>query len=70
MDAADYSVFSVNQQQGLNGVAPHPVHPGFHSLPLVEVSMNSAKWEALPDDTVVHTGHGDDTTIGAERGNV
>jgi glyoxylase-like metal-dependent hydrolase (beta-lactamase superfamily II) len=23
----------------------------------------------LPDDTVVHTGHGDDTTIGAERGN-
>ena len=22
---------------------------------------------ALPDDTVVHTGHGDDTTIGAER---
>jgi glyoxylase-like metal-dependent hydrolase (beta-lactamase superfamily II) len=25
---------------------------------------------ALPDETVVHTGHGDDTTIGAERGNV
>jgi glyoxylase-like metal-dependent hydrolase (beta-lactamase superfamily II) len=24
----------------------------------------------LPDDTVVHTGHGDDTTIGAERENV
>ncbi len=24
----------------------------------------------LPDDTVVHTGHGDDTTIGAERANV
>ena len=22
---------------------------------------------ALPDETVVHTGHGDDTTIGAER---
>ncbi len=21
----------------------------------------------LPDETVVHTGHGDDTTIGAER---
>lgn len=53
VDAADYSVFSVNQQQGLNGVAPHPVHPGFHSLPLVEVSMNSAKWEALPDDMKV-----------------
>jgi glyoxylase-like metal-dependent hydrolase (beta-lactamase superfamily II) len=25
---------------------------------------------ALPDDTVVHTGHGDDTTLGAERQNV
>ena len=24
----------------------------------------------LPDDTVVHTGHGDDTTVGAERPNV
>lgn len=26
-----------------------------------------AKLFALPDDTVVHTGHGEDTTIGAER---
>ncbi len=25
---------------------------------------------ALPEDTVVHTGHGDDTTIGAERANL
>ena len=25
---------------------------------------------ALPDDTVVHTGHGDSTTIGAERDGV
>ncbi len=25
---------------------------------------------ALPDETVVHTGHGDDTTIGAERANL
>jgi len=25
---------------------------------------------ALPHDTVVHTGHGDDTTVGAERENV
>ncbi|WP_034263390.1 MBL fold metallo-hydrolase [Actinospica robiniae] len=26
-----------------------------------------AKLFALPDDTIVHTGHGEDTTIGAER---
>ena len=29
-----------------------------------------AKLLTLPDDTVVHTGHGDDTTVAAERGNV
>lgn len=50
IDAADYSVFSVNQDVGMNKIAPHPVYPGFHSLPLVEVSMNKAKWDALPGD--------------------
>lgn len=50
VDAADFSVFSVNQKQGLNDIAPNPVYPGFHSLPLVEVSLNKAKWDALPDD--------------------
>lgn len=50
IDAADYSVFSTNQAQGLHDVAKHPVYPGFHSMPLLEVSMNKAKWDALPDD--------------------
>ena len=50
INAADYSVFSTNQAQGLNDVAPHPVYPGFHSMPLVEISMNKAKWDALPAD--------------------
>lgn len=50
IDAADYSVFSVNQDTGLNKIAPNPVYPGFHSLPLVEVSMNKAKWDALPPE--------------------
>lgn len=50
IDAADYSVFSANQDQGLNKIARHPVYPGFHSLPLIEVSMNQAKWDALPED--------------------
>ena len=31
------------------------------------VASIRARLFALPDDTVVHTGHGDDTTIGAER---
>ncbi len=33
---------------------------------LIVASIRS-KLLALPDETVVHTGHGDDTTIGAER---
>ncbi|QDY70563.1 TRAP transporter substrate-binding protein [Qingshengfaniella alkalisoli] len=50
IDAADSTVFSTNQDQGLHDVAPHPVFPGFHSMPLVEVSMNLDKWNALPED--------------------
>ncbi len=50
IDAADYTVFSTNQAQGMHDVATHPVYPGFHSMPLVEVSMNLEKWNALPDD--------------------
>ncbi|QGZ34652.1 TRAP transporter substrate-binding protein [Stappia indica] len=50
IDAADSTVFSTNHQQGLHKVAPHPVYPGFHSMPLVEVSMNLDKWNALPAD--------------------
>ncbi len=34
------------------------------------VASIKAKLLVLPDDTVVKTGHGDDTTIGAERGNI
>lgn len=50
IDAADYTVFSTNQAQGMHDVATHPVYPGFHSMPLVEVSMNLQSWNDLPDD--------------------
>ncbi|ROR72799.1 MBL fold metallo-hydrolase [Bogoriella caseilytica] len=38
----------------------------FSDLPTLEASI-AAKLFVLPEDTVVHTGHGEDTTIGAER---
>ena len=38
----------------------------FSDRPTLEASIR-AKLFALPDATVVHTGHGEDTTIGAER---
>lgn len=51
IDAADYTVLSTNDAQGLHDVAPHPVYPGFHSMPLVEISMNKAKWDDLSEET-------------------
>ena len=50
IQAADYTVFSTNDQQGLNKIAPHPVYPGFHSLPLINTAMNTKKYNKLPDD--------------------
>ncbi|GGA55518.1 hypothetical protein GCM10011490_01720 [Pseudoclavibacter endophyticus] len=41
----------------------------FSSWDVILESINTVLF-ALPDDTVVKTGHGDDTTIGAERANV
>ena len=38
----------------------------FSDEDLIKESIRD-KLLALPDETVVHTGHGDDTTIGAER---
>jgi TRAP-type mannitol/chloroaromatic compound transport system substrate-binding protein len=50
IDAADYTVFSTNHAQGMHDVATHPVYPGFHSMPLVEVSINKGTWDSMPDD--------------------
>ncbi len=37
----------------------------YSDLPTLEAAIRARLFD-LPDDTVVHTGHGDDTTIGAE----
>ncbi|KGE78024.1 C4-dicarboxylate ABC transporter substrate-binding protein [Halomonas sp. ND22Bw] len=50
IDAADYTVFATNQAQGLHEFAPYPLYPGFHSLPMVSVSLNKDIWDGLPDD--------------------
>lgn len=50
IDAADYSVFSTNEQQGMHKAAKHPVYPGFHSLPTLDVSMNKAKYDSMGED--------------------
>ncbi|MEH6580263.1 MAG: TRAP transporter substrate-binding protein, partial [Amphritea sp.] len=50
IDAADYTVFSTNHQQGMHKIATHPVYPGFHSLPVIEVSMTKKTWDSMPAD--------------------
>ncbi len=56
IDAADYTVFSTNHEAGLNEIAPHPVNPGFHSLPLIEIAMDLKEWEEAARG---HPGHHD-----------
>ncbi|WP_129139183.1 TRAP transporter substrate-binding protein [Modicisalibacter coralii] len=50
IDAADYTVFATNQSQGLHEFAKYPNYPGFHSLPMVAVSLNKEIWDGLPED--------------------
>lgn len=50
IDAADQSVFSVNQNLRLHDIAHYPVQPGFHSLPLHAITINLDLWKSLPKD--------------------
>ncbi|CAO1661566.1 MULTISPECIES: TRAP transporter substrate-binding protein [Salinicola] len=50
IDAADYTVFATNYAQGLYEFANYPNYPGFHSLPMVSVSLNKQIWDGLSDD--------------------
>lgn len=50
IDAADYTVFSTNHKQGMHKFAKFPLYPGFHSMPVLDVSLNKAEWDKLPDD--------------------
>lgn len=50
IQAADFTVFATNDQQGLHKIATHPVYPGFHSLPLINVALNTDKYNKLPSN--------------------
>jgi glyoxylase-like metal-dependent hydrolase (beta-lactamase superfamily II) len=65
-DEADGVVFSGDTL--FNG-GPGATGRSFSDRPTIIRSITEKLFE-LPDDTVVHTGHGDSTTIGAERPNV
>jgi len=65
-DEADGVLFSGDTL--FNG-GPGATGRSFSDRPTIVRSINE-KLLTLPDDTVVHTGHSDSTTIGAERANV
>lgn len=50
IDAADYTVFSTNHKLGLHKFAKFPIYPGFHSMPVMDVSVNKAIWDGLDAD--------------------
>ncbi len=58
IDAADYTLFSVNHKQGMHKIGKYPVFPGFHSMPLQVVTINKDIWDSLPENiqTMMETG--------------
>lgn len=50
ISAADATTLATNDSMGLHDIAKHPIWPGFHSLPLNEVSITKSTWDEMPDD--------------------
>ena len=50
VDAADWSTFSMNHHLGFHQVARYPIYPGIHSMPIIDMAVHPARWEALSDD--------------------
>lgn len=53
IDAADSTVLSNNDAQGIHAFAPYPLYPGFHSMPMIAVSINKDIWDDLPENLQV-----------------
>ncbi|MCW9699800.1 MULTISPECIES: TRAP transporter substrate-binding protein [unclassified Avibacterium] len=50
IDASDYSIFARNQQSGMNDIAKYPIHPGWHSMPVNQVTLNKKTYDSLSAD--------------------
>lgn len=50
ISAADATTLATNHSMGLHDVAKHPIYPGFHSLPLNEVSINKSTWDSMSEE--------------------
>lgn len=50
VDTVDWSTISVNRKMGFFEIAKHATYPGFHSMPIQDLTVNKGAWAALPDD--------------------
>lgn len=50
ISAADATTLATNHSMGLHDVAKHPIWPGFHSLPLNEVSITKSTWDQMSEE--------------------
>jgi TRAP-type mannitol/chloroaromatic compound transport system substrate-binding protein len=53
VDASDWGTLAMNQDLGFHKLAPYPIYPGFHSMPMPDFAVNMDQWNALPDDLKV-----------------
>ena len=50
IDATDWGTLGMNIDLGYHKIAPYQIYPGFHSLPMADVSVNADRWNELPAD--------------------
>ncbi len=50
ISAADAGVYALNHDLGYHTIAPYPIYPGIHSMPLHQITVTKARWDALPED--------------------
>lgn len=50
VDAADASAYVNNDATGLQDVAPYPLYPGIHSMPSMQLTVNTEKWNNLSEE--------------------
>ncbi|MBL4807930.1 MAG: TRAP transporter substrate-binding protein DctP [Rhodobacteraceae bacterium] len=53
VDAADASAYVNNDRVGLQDVAPYPLYPGIHSMPSMQFTINTEKWNAMSSEDQV-----------------
>lgn len=50
IDATDWGTLAMNEDAGLHDVATGYIHPGIHSMPLLDLSISLNRWNSLSPD--------------------